>query len=56
MRMQLGFSELEFGLDNALPIQTGWESPSAVGIWNNNKRKESTRVREVCNNCQFFFG
>ena len=23
---------------------------------NNNKRKESTRVKEVCSNCQFFFG
>ena len=27
---------------------------SCVGIRNNNKRKESTRVREVCSNCQFF--
>ena len=25
-----------------------------VGVRNNNKRKESTRVREVCSNCQFF--
>ena len=25
-----------------------------VGVQNNNKRKESTRVREVCSNCQFF--
>ena len=23
-------------------------------VRNNNKRKESTKVREVCNNCQFF--
>ena len=27
-----------------------------VEVQNNNKRKESTRVREVCINCQFFFG
>ena len=26
----------------------------SVGVRNNNKRKESTRVREVCSNCQFF--
>ena len=26
-----------------------------MGVWKNNKRKESTRVREVCSNCQFFF-
>ena len=25
-----------------------------MGVRNNNKRKESTRVREVCSNCQFF--
>ena len=25
-----------------------------MGIRNNNKRKESTRVREVCSNCRFF--
>ena len=25
-----------------------------MGVYNNNKRKESTRVREVCSNCQFF--
>ena len=25
-----------------------------MGVQNNNKRKESTRVREVCSNCQFF--
>ena len=25
-----------------------------VGVRNNNKRKESARVREVCSNCQFF--
>ena len=25
-----------------------------VGVRNNNKRKESTRIREVCSNCQFF--
>ena len=30
--------------------------PKGVGVRNNNKRKESTRVREVCSNCQFFFG
>ena len=27
----------------------------AVGVQNNNKRKESTRVKEVCSNFQFFF-
>ena len=27
-----------------------------MGVRNNNKRKESTRIREVCSNCQFFFG
>ena len=27
----------------------------AVGARNNNKRKESTRIREVCSNCQFFW-
>ena len=26
-----------------------------MGVRNNNKRKESTRVREVCSNCQLFF-
>ena len=26
-----------------------------VGVRNNNKRKESTRVKEVCSNCQFFW-
>ena len=26
----------------------------SVGVRNNNKRKESTRVREVCSNRQFF--
>ena len=26
----------------------------AVGIRNNNKRKESTRIREVCSSCHFF--
>ena len=25
-----------------------------MGVQNTNKRKESTRVREVCSNCQFF--
>ena len=25
-----------------------------VGTRNNNKRKESTRIREVCSSCQFF--
>ena len=28
---------------------------SNVGTRNNNKRKESTRIREVCSSCQFFF-
>ena len=27
---------------------------TAVGTRNNNKRKESTRIREVCSSCQFF--
>ena len=30
------------------------EKDHCVGVQNNNKRKESTRVREVCSNCQFF--
>ena len=25
-----------------------------MGTRNNNKRKESTRIREVCSSCQFF--
>ena len=28
---------------------------SNVGTRNNNKRKESTRIREVCSSCQIFF-
>ena len=25
-----------------------------MGVQNNNKRKDSTRMREVCGSCQFF--
>ena len=34
---------------------TAKEWRKVVGLRNNNKRKESTRVREVCSNCQFFW-
>ena len=37
-------------------VNSEWVSPIVVvvGTQNINKRKESTRIREVCSSCQFF--
>ena len=49
MRLRFIFEPLEAAEPNG-----GSFTRSGVGVRNNNKRKESTRVREVCSNCQFF--
>ena len=55
-----GFQDLETNSE-VQKLSLGYEGYIAllrklgVGIRNNNKRKESTRVREVCSNCQFFW-
>ena len=39
---------------NATRTSSQSSAKPSVGTRNNNKRKESTRIREVCSSCQFF--
>ena len=57
-RLSINFADFLAELSGTDPFTISTSSECnevVVGVRNNNKRKESTRVREVCSNCQFFW-